>query len=129
MYIYRALDDSSRVTEEESLHLKDDSRVIQLEGHPATVVGIRFNLQSRSSSTQPAHQEGEQLAEVYGRDRDGTPQYWADKPNGICGGERARDAWREDLQARTASQRWRHCSCRIALHLTEPPSAFANAQY
>ncbi|DBA76897.1 TPA: hypothetical protein ACH3X1_009498 [Trebouxia sp. C0004] len=63
MYIYRALEDGSRVTEAESLHLQDDSRVIQLEGHPANVIGIRFKPQSSSRSKQPTqHKEG-QLAD------------------------------------------------------------------
>ena len=121
MYIYRALEDSSRVTEGESLHLQDDSRVVQLEGHLANVIGIRFNPQSSSRSKQPTQQKEGQLADVYGRDQDGTPQYWADKPSGTFGGQRARDAWREDLQANIAQ---RHYSRRIFVVKTLHHNAF-----
>ena len=115
MYIYKTMDTGIPSDNEE--HLDENMRVIEVEGQPTSVVGIRY----KTADTAPPQagiartadgklgDTGPQSAEVENE------QYWADRPSGICGGQRLTSTLREDTAVWASSSS--HLSCRVMIML------------
>ena len=91
MYIYRTFDGGTPAASAEQARLRDDFRVIEVDGKPSSVVGIRFSPSAEGAQDEKVH--AEQPADPYSYDSEGNPQYWPDRPDA------ARLAWREEFKA------------------------------
>lgn len=97
MYIYRSMADG--LLSEESEGLASDMRVIEVDGTPTPVVGIRYKggAPGQAEVTRDGkltdNDEGLPPPDEYEEDR----EYWADRPSGCCGGARLRSTLREDI--------------------------------
>lgn len=84
---------------EESEGLASDMRVIEVDGTPTPVVGIRYKggAPGQAEVTRDGkltdNDEGLPPPDEYEEDR----EYWADRPSGCCGGARLRSTLREDI--------------------------------
>lgn len=96
MYIYKTMD--TGVTDEDQERFDENMRIIEVEGHPTSVVGIRYK--TLDTAPPPAG-----IARtVDGKLADTGPQsenveheeYWADRPSGLCGGKRLTSTLKED---------------------------------
>ena len=97
MYIYRSMADGIPREHEEALD--ENMRVIEVEGKPTAVLGIRYKAATdapppigiaRTASGKSAD-TGPQIDELEQQ------EYWADRPGGICGGTRLTSTFREEL--------------------------------
>ena len=97
MYIYRSMADGIPREHEEALD--ENMRVIEVEGKPTAVLGIRYKAATdapppigiaRTASGKLAD-TGPQIDELEQQ------EYWADRPGGICGGTRLTSTFREEL--------------------------------
>jgi len=82
--------------------LDENMRVIEVEGKPTAVLGIRYKAATdapppigiaRTASGKSAD-TGPQIDELEQQ------EYWADRPSGICGGTRLTSTFREELLVR-----------------------------
>ncbi len=97
MYIYRSMADG--IPREHEDALDENMRVIEVEGKPTAVLGIRYKAATdapppigigRTASGKLAD-TGPQIDELEQQ------EYWADRPSGICGGTRLTSTFREEL--------------------------------
>ena len=97
MHIYRSMADG--LLSEENEGLASDMRVIEVDGTPTPVVGIRYKggapgqAEVTRDGKLTGHDEGLPPPDEYEEDR----EYWADRPSGCCGGARLRSTLREDI--------------------------------
>ena len=99
MYIYRSMADGiSHQTEEE---LDENMRVIEVEGKPTAVVGIRYKAVDEAPPPIGIIRSASgKLADTGPQSEDIDHQeYWAERPSGLCGGQRLTSTLREDLAA------------------------------
>lgn len=97
MYIYRSMADGIPREHEEALD--ENMRVIEVEGKPTAVLGIRYKATTDAPPpTGIARTASGKLADT-GPQIDELEQqvYWADRPSGICGGTRLTSTFREEL--------------------------------
>jgi hypothetical protein len=97
MYIYRSMADGIPREHEEALD--ENMRVIEVEGKPTAVLGIRYK--AATDAPPPigtARTASGKLADTGPVTDELEPQeYWADRPSGICGGTRLTSTFREEL--------------------------------
>ncbi len=79
--------------------LDENMRVIEVEGKPTAVLGIRYK--AATDAPPPigtARTASGKLADTGPVTDELEPQeYWADRPSGICGGTRLTSTFREEL--------------------------------
>lgn len=81
---------------EEELH--ENMRVIEVEGKPTAVVGIRYKAADDAPpSIGIAGTASGKLTDTGTVSDVDDSQYWADRSSGPCGGERFTSTFREDL--------------------------------
>ena len=96
MYIYQTLP-SGIPADEDWNNVTEGMRIIELDGHPAPVVGIRYKATDKvPQSMGAARTESGRLAGPRSKDILDF-EYWADRPSGLCGGQRARTSLKEDF--------------------------------
>lgn len=116
MYIYRSMADGIPQEHEEALD--DNMRVIEVEGKPTAVVGIRYKA---ATEAPPAvgivrTTSGKLVDTSYASGDLDEQEYWADRPSGICGGTRLTSTFREELAVRFMHQIPRCQSAQLALY-------------
>ena len=96
MYIYQTLP-SGIPADEDWNNVTEGMRIIELDGRPAPVVGIRYKAADKApQSMGAARTESGRLAGPRSKEEPDV-QYWADRPSGLCGGQRARTTFKEDF--------------------------------
>ena len=107
MYVYKALDTAMSEGE-----LEQNMRIIEVEGDPTSVVGIRYRPADTAADTTPNPAAGlgsitdDRQETTSSHDDEPDDQvYWADRPGGFFGGQRLRSTLHEDLVVRPFCER------------------------
>ena len=100
MYIYKAMD--TGLPEDEEEYLDGNMRIIEVEGDPTSVVGIRYKPVDTDTTPNPAAglgsaAEGRQEGTSSQDDDVDDQEYWADRSGGAFGGQRLRSTLHEDI--------------------------------
>ena len=110
MYIYKASN-----TGMSEADMEQNFRIIEVEGDPTSVVGIRYRPVDTAADTTPNPAAGlgsttdDRQETTSSQDDELDDQvYWADRPGGFWGGQRLRSTLHEDLKVRPLSGR---CMC------------------
>ena len=105
MYIYKAMD--TGVPEDEDGYMEENIRIIEIEGDPTSVVGIRYRPVDTAADTTPNPAAGlgctaddRQGATSSQDDKLDDHLYWADRSGGFLGGQRLRSTLHEDVAVR-----------------------------
>ena len=106
------------IPQEHEEALDDNMRVIEVEGKPTAVVGIRYKA---ATEAPPAvgivrTTSGKLVDTSYASGDLDEQEYWADRPSGICGGTRLTSTFREELAVRFMHQIPRCQSAQLALY-------------
>ena len=96
MYIYQSMPDG--ITGPNGENLAEQVRIIEVDGAPAPVVGIRYKADSAPPPVGIERTKSGRLVDTGPQSEDVDDQeYWADKPSGFCGGQRLKQTLAEDL--------------------------------
>lgn len=102
MYIYQTLPSGVPAGADWD-NLTEGMRVIELDGHPQPMVGIKFRANGKPPpDPHPALSaarvaSGSQAGPGPESERSDKLTYWADRSGGCCGGQRLRSTLTEDL--------------------------------
>ena len=97
MYIYKTMD--TGLPDDDQDRFDENMRIIEVEGHPTSVVGIRY----KTADTAPppagiARTVDGKLVDTSPQSEDvAHEEYWADRPSGFCGGKRLTSTLQEDV--------------------------------
>lgn len=97
MYIYQSMPDGIPHGPNGE-NLAETVRVIEVDGQPADVVGIRYKVVDAPPSVGIERTTSGKLVDTGPQSEDvGEQEYWADLPSGCCGGRRLTQTLAEDL--------------------------------
>lgn len=102
MYIYQSMPDGIPHGPNGE-NLAETMRVIEVDGQPADVVGIRYKVTETPPPVGIERTKSGKLVDTGPQSEDvGEQEYWADLPSGCCGGQRLQQTLAEDLAVRQA---------------------------
>ena len=98
MYIYQTLP-SGIPADEDWSNATEGMRIIEIEGDPAPMVGIKFSAADKAPQSMGAARtfSGRLAGPGPQSDMGAEAEYWADRPGGLCGGQRARTTFAEEF--------------------------------